>query len=248
MGTEYRLRIDGDFTPATFPMERLGEYLSALAKLLGETPNVHFSDLITGSSIIAVRVDDAAAKTVVERVRAVHAGNGPADALKAYGQLDALLWQDGATATLVSEEMGIVIPFRGKDRPEPVVFGPFKQDSTVDGQVIRVGGTGDTIPVHLRDGDTIHSHLYGSTEVARKIAQHLFGPTVRVHGTGTWFRTAEGVWELRTFRITEFEVLGDEPLVDVVRSIRAESGSIWNELPDPVRHLMEQRRDEGDLQ
>lgn len=248
MGTEYRLRIDSDFTPATFPMERLGEYLSALARLLGQTPNVHFTDLRAGSSILAVNVDDAAVKTVVERVRAVHTGFGPSDALKAYGQLDALLWQDGATATLVSEEMGIVIPFRGRDRPEPVVFGPFRQDGTVDGQVIRVGGTGDTIPVHLRDGDAIHSHLFASTDVARRVAQHLFGPTVRVHGTGTWFRTAEGIWELRSFRITDFELLGDEPLTDVIRNIQAASGSSWNEIPDPVRLLMEQRRDEGDLQ
>jgi hypothetical protein len=165
MGTEYHLSIDGDFTPATFPMERLGEYLSALAKLLGETPNVHFSDLITGSSIVAVRVDDAAAKTVVHRVRAVHAGNGPADALKDYGQLDALLWQDGATATLVSEEMGILIPFRGKDRPEPVVFGPFKQDSTADSQSAFKFGS-DAILVKADHGEPI-SLAWSKSSLAR---------------------------------------------------------------------------------
>lgn len=248
MAIEYRLRIDSDLSPETFPMDRLADYLSSLAKLLGQSSNVHFTELRSGSSIVVARVDDVAVSNVRERVRGVSTGFGPKDALRAYNAIDALLRQDNATGSLVSDQEGIVIPFPGKARPEPIVFGPFKQDGTLDGQVIRVGGTDDTVPVHLRDTDAIHTHLHASPEVARRIAQHLLGPTIRVHGTGTWFRDDDGSWELKSFKIADFEVLGEEPLSEVVRSIRKVGGSQWNEVPDPVRLLIEHRRDDGDVQ
>jgi hypothetical protein len=248
MAIEYRLRIESDVTPDTFPMDRLAEYLAALAKLLGQSKNVHFADIESGSSVLVARVDDIASTSVVDRVRGLPEGFGPKDALKAYSDIDAMLRRDGATACLLSEQCGIVIPFPGRKRPEPIVFGPFKQDGTLDGQVIRVGGSDDTVPVHLRDTDTIHTHLHASPEIARRIAQHLLGPTVRVHGTGMWFRGEDDIWELKSFKITDFELLGDEPLTEVVRNIRKLGGSEWNEVPDPVRFLIEQRRDDGDLQ
>jgi hypothetical protein len=248
MATEYRLRIASDLTPATFPMGRLADYLTSLAKLLGQGTNVHFVELQEGSTKVAVRVDDVAVSAVTERVQGVASGFGPKDALKAFAEIDAMLRQDNATGTLVSEQLGIVIPFPGKDRPAPATFGPFKQDGTLDGQVIRVGGKDMTVPVHLRDADAIHTHLYATPEVARSIAMHLLGPVVRVHGTGTWFRTEDGIWELRSFEIRDFDVLGDEPLTEVVRRVREVAGSSWNEVPDPVRWLMEQRRDEEGMQ
>jgi hypothetical protein len=250
MTIEYSLRIESDMTPETFPMERLAEYLSALAKLLGQGPNVHFAELRKGSAVVVARIDDRAVEAVRDRVRQLHSGVGPKEALKAYGEIDGLLRQDRATASLISEELGVVIPFPGKDRPEPVVFGPFRQDGTLDGEVIRVGGSGkdDTIPVHLREAGVVHTHLHTTHELARQIARHYLGPTIRVHGTGTWFRGDDGVWELKAFKIASFEVLRDAPLSDVVRNIRSAEGSQWNEVADPVRYLMEQRNDEGDVQ
>lgn len=248
MAIEYRLRIDSDLSPETFPMGRLADYLSSLAKLLGQQSNVHFLDIQHGSSILVARVDDVAVSHVRERIRGVSTGIGTKDAMKAYNEIDTLLRQDNAVGTLEIEHEGVVIPFPGKARPEPVVFGPFKQDGTLDGQVIRVGGTDDTVPVHLRDTDAIHTHLHASPEVARRIAQYLLGPTIRVLGTGTWFRDDDGTWELKSFKITDFEVLGDELLSEVVHSIRKSGGSEWNEVPDPVRLLIEHRRDDGEVQ
>jgi hypothetical protein len=248
MAAEYRLRIVSDMTPDTFPMDRLADYLAALAKLLGQSKNVHFADIERGSSVVVARVDDVATASVVDRLRGLPEGFGPKDALKAYSDIDAMLRRDGATGFLLGEQNGIVIPFPGIERREPIVFGPFKQDGTLDGQVIRVGGSDDTVPVHLRDTNTIHTHLHATPEIARRIAQHLLGPIVRVHGTGTWFRGQDETWELKSFKVTDFELLGDEPLTEVVRKIRKIGGNQWNEVPDPVRFLIEQRRDDGDLQ
>lgn len=246
MDTKYRFRIDGHYTPETLPMQRLAEYASALAKLLGEEANVHLAGVEQGSAVLVARVDAPSRAKVRARVLRVRDGDAPADAQKAFLQLDDLLRGDQATGSLIGEGAAIIIPFPGRERQEPLVFGPFKQDGTIDGQVIRVGGRDDTIPIHLRDGAVIHAGLYANAEIARRIARHYLGPTLRVHGTGTWYRTGDGCWELRSFKIADFEVLDDTPLDEVVENLRRVKGSTWNEVPDPVRSLLEQRHGDGD--
>lgn len=247
MSTEYSLRIESDMTPATFPMERLAEYLSALAKLLGQAPHVHFEAVRPGSSVLVARIDDQAVGAVGDRVRLVHTGIGPKDALKAYGSIDSLLRQDRATASLSSDQLGAVIPFPGINRPEPLVFGPYWQDGSLDGEVIRVGGSGKdetTTPVHLREAGIVHTHLVTTYELSKQIAKFYGGGSIRVHGRGQWFRGSDGIWELKEFRITSFEELRGTSLTDVVRNIRAAGPTEWSAIPDPVGHLIKQRADD----
>jgi hypothetical protein len=244
--SEYRFRIAGSYTPATLPMDRLAEYMAALATLLGEGTSVHFRAVENGSAVLVADVDDPARPKVRDRVRAVRDGGGPKDALKAFHTLDELLRKDNATGALADETGAVVIPFPGHTRPEPVVYGPFRQDGTLDGQVIRVGGRDETVPVHLRDGAVIHIGLYADPELARRIAQHFLGPTLRLHGTGTWFRAGDGTWELKGFKIASFDVLDETPLVEVVGALREAEGNRWGEVPDPVRALLEQRHADGD--
>jgi hypothetical protein len=101
------------------------------------------------------------------------------------------------------------------------------------------------VPVHLRDGDAVYTGLQTTPEIARKLAQHYLGPTLRLRGTGTWFRTEEGAWRLQTFRVVDFEVLDDTGLVETVRAIRQIPGSKWADVADPVSELLFQRRGES---
>ena len=245
MKSEYRFRIADSFTPRTLPMERLAEYVAALAKLLGEQDNVHLQSIEPGSAILIAAIDTPAQPKVRERLVAVRDGHGPSDAQKAFVELDEMLQKDNATGTLSNDAGDVVVPFPGRNRPEPLVYGPFRQDGTIDGQLIRVGGKDETVPVHLRDGAIIHTGLVCTPEIARRIAPHLYGPALRVHGTGTRFRTGAG-WELRSFRIDDFEVLDDAPLLRIVGNLRKVKGSDWSEVPDPVRVLLAERHgDEG---
>jgi hypothetical protein len=241
---EYRFTIADSFTPQTLPMERLAEYVAALAKLLGEKENVHFQSIEAGSAVLVATIDPPAQPKVRERVIAVRDGYGPSEARRAFADLDELLRKDNATGTLSNDAGDVVVPFPGRNRPEPLVYGPFRQDGTIDGQLIRVGGKDETVPVHLRDGAIIHTGLVCTTEIARRIAPQLYGPTLRVHGTGTWFRTGAGEWELRSFRINDFEVLDDTPLLTVVGNLRKVKETNWGELPDPVRALLAERHGE----
>ena len=243
---EYRFTIADSFTPETLPMERLAEYVAALAKLLGEQANVHFRGVEGGSAVLVAAIDPPAQPKVRERLLMVRDGGGPSDARKAFADLDEMLRRDDATGTLSDGAGGIVVPFPGRDRAEPLVYGPFREDGTIDGQLIRVGGKDETVPVHLRDGAIIHTGLVCTPEIARRIAPYLYGPTLRVHGTGTWVRTGAGVWELQRFRIADFEVLEDAPLLTVVDNLRKVKGSDWSTVPDPVRTLLAERHgDEG---
>ncbi len=237
---EYGFKIDGAYTPETLPLERLGDYIAALAKLLGEKANVHFGSVETGSVVLKARIDEPAAPKVRERLEQVQAGGGPHDARTAFAEIDDYLRKDNAVGSL-SHGGAVVLPFPGRDRPEPLVFGPFREDGTIDGVLIRVGGKDDTVPVNLRDGGIVHTGLFCTPEIARRIAPHLFGPTLRVHGTGTWIRTGAGAWELQRFKIMDFEVLEDAPLLEVVGKLRKVKGSDWSDVPDPVRELLAER-------
>jgi hypothetical protein len=241
MSHEYRFRIADSYTRETLPMGRLAQYLDAFARLLGEPGEVHLDAVRDGSAVLVAKIDEPARPKVGDRLDRVRRGEGIKDAVKAFGDLDELLRMDNATGQLTDANSEVIIPFPGRDRVAPLSFGPFKQDGSLEGQVIRVGGTDDTMPVHLRDDKVIHSGLFASPEIARRISQHFLGAVLRVHGTGTWFRGADGGWELRSFRITDFEVLDEAPLAEVVSSVRAVAGSKWNEVADPVQHLLRER-------
>lgn len=244
MSMNYTFRIADSYTPETLPMERLAEYMIALAKLLGEPHSVHFEGVRDGSAVLVAKVEIPAQPKVRERVYRLRAGDAPQEMVRAFNDLDDLLRKDNATGELASDDGGVVVPFPGRDRQQPITFGPFKQDGSLEGQVVRIGGTDETVPVHLRDGDIIH---IGQTtpDTARLIAPHLYGPTLRVHGTGTWFRDGDGAWLLKSFKISSFEVLDDADLDKVVSALRRVKGSTWNEVPDPVRTLLEERHGNG---
>ena len=132
-----------------------------------------------------------------------------------------------------------MIRFPGCEAPAPSTFGAFNQSGVLDGVLIRIGGRDDTVPAHLRDGDTIH--LCNATrEMARRLAVHLYGPPLRVNGNGRWERDAYGRWVMKRFNITSFEELDDAPLGEVAQRLRAVEGSGWKEIEDPtaeLRHL-----------
>ena len=242
---EYSFHIEGSYDPRSIPMDRLAEYLHALAQLLGEKPNVHFKEVTEGCVALHAEIDRPAQVRVMGRIEAANSLFPPKDILKAVETLDDMLRNDNATGSLRDVNDRVIIPFLGIERKLPPVFGPIKQEGSLTGQVVRVGGKDATIPVHLRDGDTVLTGLTANEEIARQLAHHYLGGIIRVHGLGTWFREASGVWRLSAFRINDFEVLDDAPLSDVVARLRAARGSAWGEVPDPVAALLMERNGDG---
>lgn len=235
-GHELRFLID-IYTPETLPMARLAEYMADLARLYGEQPNVHFVKLEAGSTVIVNAVDDEAMPKVLTRTKQVRDGNAPEGAMKAFQSLNRLLKEDNGVGALSGPDGAEIIRFPGREEAAPVTFGAFNQEGTLDGKIIRIGGTGDPVPVVLESDERPLFGAYASRALARTLGQHLFGPELRFHGMGRWHRDDTGNWILDRFTINWFEVLNQQALGDLVAHLRDVPGNAWRDIEDPWDEL-----------
>lgn len=243
---EYRFIINA-YTPATLPMSRLAEYLSDLAKLLGSKDGIHFLHLEPGSSVVAYKVDPDAAIAVTDRLAKTRAGDGPQDALQAVHSINKLLIEDRTDGYIRAIGGAEIIDFPGyrlADIKNVIVRSPLQPDS-LDGVVQRVGKLGQNASILLEgsDGRIFACKTFKST--AKKLALHIFGDEVRLHGFAKWHRTISGQWALDEFFIHDFEVLLDKNLSNVVAELHAVNGSDWVNIKDPWLELEQLRGNEA---
>lgn len=235
-----RFRVEA-YTPQTIPMSRLAEYLEELAKLLGERQSVHFVRLDEGSTDIVHRVEREAAPKALARAEAVRAGTAPVDAVRAYHRLNHMLGADNGSGRLTEEDGAQIIDFPGVRRPA-TEYGMINQRGSIDGQLIRIGGKKDKVPLTLQRGAIDYTGVFASRPKAEELGKVLFRP-IRLFGDGRWFRTAQGAWELDHFDVDSFKVLNPEPLSRAVADLRALAADGWS--GDAYEELDELRR--GDL-
>lgn len=223
---EYRFKIEA-FTPETMPMARLAEYIKELAEILGEPKDVHLIALEPGSTVLIHRIEHEAIPKVRERANAVRRGDAPRDPLVAYRKVNQMLREDNGRAVFQQGKRGPrILEFPGRDEVEES-FANIKQSGTIEGFVIRVGGTGDSIPILLESEGRQIAGCHTNRQIAKDLAKCLFEP-VRVGGMGYWIRDAEGEWALRHFRIATFEQLEDMPLSTALTKLRSIDAE-WDE-------------------
>lgn len=222
-GVEYRFKIDA-YTPATIPMARLAEYMAHIAEVLGEPNAVHFARLERGSTSLVTRIEHEALPKVRDRTRAVRRGDAPRDAIRAYHNINKLLRDDNGVGQLEEKRTGIVLRFPGRDASEER-FASVRQPGSIDGEVVRVGGTDETIPVLLKsEGEQIVG-CWANKALAKDLGGRLF-EYVRLYGNGRWSRDADGLWSLVDFKITSFDPLHEAPLSAALQTLRA-VGTDW---------------------
>jgi hypothetical protein len=222
---DYRFTIDS-MSPDELPMARLATYMGELANLLGYKDIVHFGQLERGSSVLVSRIEYPSLPKVRERVRGAAHGEAEPDALKALKTLDDLLYDDNATGEILDEEGAQILAFPGRTRRRPPVFGPFSQEDTIDGLLVRVGGKDQTAHALLQSGDRSWS-VEVNRDQAREMATYLYQP-IRVRGMGRWIRNSDTVWELKRFRVDSFEGLGSKSLSDVMEDAQ-QNTTEWTE-------------------
>lgn len=225
--TEFRFHIDA-FTPATMPMARLAEYMKHVAEMLGEQSAVHFSHLEPGSTTLVNCIEREAVPKVRARAQAIVRRDAPRDALASYRHVNQMLREDNAVAYLQENKRGPkIIEFPGRKEAQDQVTS-VKQAGTLDGQLLRVGGRSDKIPILLQaEGQEVAAGVWAERAVAKRLAAHLFEP-VRLIGDGRWARDAEGQWVLADFHVHSFKVLEEISLPNAVKRLRTIGGS-WTE-------------------
>ena len=217
-GEEFRLKIEA-YTPETMPMERLAEYLAKLAEMLGEKTFVHFVRLEPGSTSVVHRIDREAIPKVRHRTASVRRGIGPRDAVRAYRKINRMLVDDNGSAVWKEERsVADILVFPGKEEVEEQFTG-IRQQGSIDGEVIRVGGHQRLIPVMLKANQQEIAGCWADRSTAKALGAYLFEP-VRLFGTGRWNRNDDGKWCLDIFRIQSFVPLRNVPLSEALAELR----------------------------
>ena len=234
---KFRFKID-DLTLETISMKRLAEYLADLATLIGETKDVHLVGIESGSVEAILLTESKLVPAIEERAHNAARSNGikptgPREAISAYKAITKKLAEDKTGAVFMFEAGAEILHFANQSRRESTVYGPFNQEGSLDGVVVRLGGINDPVPVHL-ESDSGSYQCLASRAVARELAKYIFEATLRVYGVGRWLRTAEGEWTLEAFMIRDFHPLNDEPLSAAIAKLRAVTGSGWTEIDDPM--------------
>ena len=201
-------------------MARLADYLRELATLLGSKDNVHFLRVDEGSANCAMEIDAEIEPAVSERVLQAKKGFGPKDAVKAFQSIRFYLDEDDTSAFMEWHKGEVLIEFPRRSQGSEETYGPFWEDGSLDGMLIKIGGMDETVPVHLLY-EGVHHACNTTREMAKKLAPYIFGRTIRVHGRGKWYRNSQGKWELRWFDIRDFEELNDASLLDVLGRLRS---------------------------
>lgn len=235
---EYKFKIEA-YTPATLPMARLAGYLSELAIVLGETPHVHLAGLEEGSVVIVNRVEREAAPKVKARALAIGRGEGSIAEMRAYKRINGMLKEDKGTGGITGSDGAEILNFPGGGRPEDQ-YSCIHQQGEINGEIIRVGGKEDIVPILLVSDGVQISGCSAKRPVAKDLAKHLFEP-VRLFGSGSWERSGEE-WRLARFSVDRFEVLGNEPLSGTVLALRGLKGD-WN--GGSLKEILDGRNPEG---
>jgi len=230
----YRLKIEG-YSPETMPMKRLAEYISDIAVLFGEEPNVHLIAIEGSSTCPVFLVDWQAEPKVLDRIQKALNREGPEDAIHAIDNTNSRLKRDNRSATLLNPADKPVIEFPGAKRPRVIEWPSINQAAELYGIPIMVGGRSDPVPVHLLDGETEWLCSADRTK-AIGIAQHLFTATLRVSGRGRWRKIETGEWTLERFLIDSYEPIRLASLDDTIRELRSIKAK-WKELEDPLAEV-----------
>lgn len=235
---EYRFTIDA-YSPETMPLGRLAEYLADLAILFGEDKSVHLIEVEKGSTVLVNLVDWEAEPKVRENLDAVVRKDAPPERMRAAANIDEKLRKDNAIGGVIDPEGSNVIAFPGRERVEPLTYGPFNQPGVIIGIPILVGGKNDPVPVHLEGKDGTYD-CWARRGIAKEIAPHLFTNVIRAEGRGRWVRRPAGEWEMVKFTIEHFKPLVDVSLREAIQKLR-DIPAEWKDKEDPLGELIDIR-------
>jgi hypothetical protein len=249
---EFRFKIDGEIdgvkiTPYTMPLARLALYLVDLAQLLGHNGSVHLLKVDEGSAEPVFFVDPEEESRIIHQIRNAQKGMGPRNANRAYKKLDSKLRHDNATGRIFdAAEKAEIIEFPGNRANLPEIYENIRERASVTGELKRVGGFDNTIPIHLLRNDGAILYCEADEHIAQQLASRFYAKVVRIHGIATYSRGNEGKWKMENFKIQSFDEapLIDESFIETMEKLRAIDGNEWAEVADPLGELRKLRHGE----
>lgn len=219
------------------PLEELGELLKKMADMLGSPENVRFGALRKGSARILAKVHDTAVEDVRVRLLQAKLPDGPHAARAA--RMDAYFAERGWSGELRSRDGALRVVFAGAaNQPTFVERRIVKQQDSVVGKIIKIGGRDETVPMTIQTpaGEFIDVTVRGRA-LARELAPHLFGADLRFTGEATWVRDERGQWSCEDMLVASSEAADGTPLADLFDRLADLPGNGWHRIDDPVGAL-----------
>jgi hypothetical protein len=231
---EYRFKIS-NLAPETLPLGRLATYLDYLNDLIGVGDNIHLLKIEKSSAVPVLGILERESIKAERRLFAVRSGGGPISARRAFQDLDTALAEDSASGILVGPP-GRILEFPGSKRPRPEPpLGPIKEEATIEGELVQMGGRDDSISVYLRKKDKHEQNCTATRAQGKDLARCMFSK-VRVYGMGSWLRHSSGQWELQDIIIERFVPLKEESFSATIKRLHAVK-SAAEECEDPTQFL-----------
>jgi hypothetical protein len=239
---EFRFEIAAGYTAETMPLGRLAVYLQELAVVLGDERHIHLLKVESSSAVPVFLIEEEAAPRVRERASAVKRGAAPAEAMRAYRAVNRMLREDRGRASF-SDETAEIIPFPGVETPAAEPISGVSQQGTLDGQLEKIGGPKEWVPIHLRTmAKELISGCFARRALSQELAPLIYKP-VRLYGRGHWGRSIDGHWAVERFLVDSFEPLNQAPLTNIIANLRKIS-SDWS--PAPIAVLNTLRHGNGE--
>ena len=237
---QYELHVLGT-SKKTLSLDDFADLAKRLADLLGEQERVHFGALKDGSARILAKVEQSARQDVFVQLAKMRLGATPAKLTKLNDYLGSKGWR----GELKNAEGGVIIAFPGTPQQKQEQVQSVYQPDSLIGQVIKIGGRDDTVPMTLRtpDGAFVDVNVKGRDE-ARKLAQHLFGADIKVNGNATWTRDEEGQWTCSAMEVLSFEETDSTSLVNLFEALRRVPNNHWHQLEDPIAEWEKKHRED----
>lgn len=227
------------YTPETMPLDRLIEYLNELAVILGSPSDLHLVQINRSSTKPVLLARHEVAHKVRARAREVWAGGGPPRSQAAFRRIRRLVAEDGGKPAVLATKSEKIIEFQGEELNEDQVVSAVRQPTTVSGELVRIGGTGELAQVLIQDfsGKVITGCTVDKV-TATKLAAHIYKP-VRLHGVGSWSRNERGVWDLARMHVQSFDSLEDVPIDEVLEEAGAATAEWPNDLAERLLAMRE---------
>lgn len=246
---EYEFWIEA-YSPDDIPMQRLGEYMTQLGKLLGHQDRIHPGPLKAGSTIVTVKVERETVPKVRDRIESVKKAEAPKDVITAFSALNTMLRDDNAIGAFrranEKNNDAVILKFPGREIPKPQKMGPFSEPATFKGELIRLEGEDDTKHAGIKDSE---GRLWSgdmNREQAVLMRQYLFEWIV-VTGEARWLRNENGEWQLKSFHIVGFKPSLKETLGEDIEKLRSVPDNKWKDMEDPIGFIRESRKDDDEI-
>jgi hypothetical protein len=112
-------------------------------------------------------------------------------------------------------------------------------NTSLYGTIERIGGTSEArCAFRLPDQTKLIYCGVADDELARKLGKHLY-ESVSIHGEATWLRSS---WQIRHFKIREFDEPKAGSIRDAMREIWAAGGKAWDKIKDPGEYIKKEMR------